>query len=231
MRKLIIIILALVLAACSAAPAAQTQQPVAAPPQDTQTAVVVVITATSGPTEAPATPLPTYTALPTYTVPPEPTQAPTQQPAAAAPTDTAAAPAPTQAAAAGGPIPVDDKLGAGFFVNMTRSRNDLSLRCQINKQMTFTVKATTDTIKSVDLWYRFEDRATGAVFEWTNYGRMVPDLAGNFSITISGDQTNPNFRKPNSFFDYQFVGYNPTGVVGRSEKIEKQVTFTFDCPQ
>ncbi len=230
MRKLIIIILALVLAACSAAPAAQTQQPVAAPPQDTQTAVVVVITATSGPTEAPATPLPTYTALPTYTVPPEPTQAPaTQAPAQPAPTEAVAAP--TQAPAAGGPITVDDKLGAGWFTNMTRSRNDFSLRCQLNNQITFSVKTTSDKVKSVDFWYRFEDRATGAVFDWTNLGKMAPDLAGGFSITVSGDQTNPNFRKPNSFFDYQFVAYNPNGVLGRSEKIERQVTFTFDCPQ
>lgn len=229
MRKLIIIFLALVLVACSAPPAptqAPTEPPAPVLPEDTQTAVVVVITATSAPTDEPtATAQPTYTPLPTYTMPPAATEAPAQQPAA---TEAVAA-APTQAAA-GGDIAVDDKLGSGWFTNMTRSRNDFSLRCQLNKEITFKVKVTSDTIKSVDFWYRFEDRATGAVFEWTNLGKMVPDLAGGYSITISGDQTNPNFRKPNSYFDYQFVAYNPTGVIGRSEKIERQVTFTFDCP-
>jgi hypothetical protein len=160
--------------------------------------------------------------------PPPPTQAPAQQ--QPAPTEAVAAP-PTEAApAAGGPITVDDKLGAGWFVSMTRDRNDFSLRCQLNKQITFTVKATSADIKSVDLWYRTQDRSTGAVFSWTNYGRMVPDNTGGFTITLSGDQVNPNFRKPNSWFDYQFVGYNPSGVVGRSEKIEQQISYTFDCP-
>ena len=39
-----------------------------------------------------------------------------------------------------------------------------------------------------------------------------------------------NFRKPNAWFDYQFIGSSQSGVVGRSEKIEQQVTYTFDCP-
>jgi hypothetical protein len=227
MRKLIIIFLALVVVACSAPPA-PTQQPVVAPPEPSQTAVVVVITATNAPTDVvPPTDLPTYTPLPTYTLPAPPTEAPTQ---AQQPAPTQEVAAPTQAPAAGGPITVDDKLGKGWFVGMTRSRNDFSLRCQLNKEITFSVKTTSDDIKSVDLWYRFEDRATGAVFEWTNLGKMIPDLNGGYSITVTGDQTNPNFRKPNSYFDYQFVAYNPNGVIGRSEKIERQVTFTFDCP-
>jgi hypothetical protein len=230
MKRILIIFLALILAACGTTPAAPTQQAVIAPPEPSQTAVVVVITATSAPTDVPTlAPLPTYTALPTYTPPPAPTEAPAQQPQQPAPTEAVAA-APTQAAASGGPIAVDDALGKGWFVNMTRDRNDFSLRCQLNKTITFSVKVTSDDIKSVDLWYRFEDRATGAVFEWTNLGKMVPDLNGSYSITVSGEQTNPNFRKPNSYFDYQFVAYNPTGVIGRSEKIERQVTFTFDCP-
>jgi len=40
-----------------------------------------------------------------------------------------------------------------------------------------------------------------------------------------------NLRKPNVWFDYQFVRLNKTGgVVGRSEKIIQQVSYTFDCP-
>ena len=225
MRKIIIILLALVLAACTAAPATETAAPALAEPTQTPVVIVetVVVAATSAPTEVP--PLPTYTALPTYTPPPAPTDAPAQQP-------TEAVAAPTQAPpdANAGLITVDDKLGKGWFLTMTRDRNDFSLRCQLNKTITFSVKATSPDIKQVDFWYRTEDRATGAIFDWTNFGKMTPNNEGVFTVTISGDQVNPNFRKPNSFFDYQFVGYNATGVVGRSEKIERQVIYTFECP-
>lgn len=227
MKRILIIFLALILVACGVAPAATTQQPVAGQPEPSQTPVVVVITATNAPpTEVPPTEPPPPTEVPPTAVPP--TAVP---PTAAAPTEAVAAPTQAAAPAAGTDlITVDEKLGAGWFVNMTRSRNDFSLRCQLNKELTFNVQVTSDDIRSVDLWYRFEDRATGAIFEWTNFGKMVPDLEGGYTITISGDQTNPNFRKPNSYFDYQFVAYNPNGVIGRSEKIERQVTFTFDCP-
>jgi hypothetical protein len=223
MRKIIIILLALVLAACTAAPATVPAQP---EPSLTPVVIVetVVVAATSAPTEIP--PLPTYTALPTYTPPPAPTDAPAQ----AAPTEAVAAPTDAAPAANAGLITVDDKLGKGWFLNMTRDRNDFSLRCQLNKTITFTVQATSPDIRQVDFWYRTEDRETGAIFDWTNFGKMTPNQEGGFTVTMSGDQVNPNFRKPNSFFDYQFVGYNATGVVGRSEKIERQVTYTFECP-
>lgn len=227
MNRILIIFLALILVGCGVVPAAQTQQPVAAQPEPSQTPVVVVITATN----APATEPPPPTEVPPTEVPPTavpPTEVP---PTAAAPTEAVAAPTQAAAPAAGTDlITVDDKLGKGWFLNMTRSRNDFSLRCQLNKEITFSVQVTSDDIKSVDLWYRFEDRATGAIYDWTNLGKMVPDLNGSYTMTISGEQTNPNFRKPNSYFDYQFVAYNPHGVIGRSEKIERQVTFTFDCP-
>ena len=122
------------------------------------------------------------------------------------------------------------RWAAGWFVSMTRDRNDFSLRCQLNKQITFSVKPNTTDITQVDLYYRIEDRATGAVFDWQNAGRMIPDANGNFMMVFSGDKVNANFRKPNAWFDYQFVGNSNSGVVGRSEKIEKQVTYTFDCP-
>src|SRR5689334_6218264 len=127
MKRIVIIFLALtfVLAACGApAPTAPPsgEQPTAAPPQPTQTAVVVVETVvekvvqtvmvtvipTQVPTEVPSvTPLPppTLTAVPPTQAAPEATQPPVQ----------AAAPANTTS----GLIPVDDALGAGWFVNIT----------------------------------------------------------------------------------------------------------------
>jgi hypothetical protein len=213
-----VIFLALILVACGALPA-PTQAPTSAPPQPTQTAVVVVETVV-------------VTVVPTN-VPPEastatPLPAPTEAPATQPPAPTAEVAPPTEAS--GGPITLDDLLGAGWFVGLTRDRNDFSLRCRSNPEITFSVKPSDPNISNVDFYYRIEDRATGAVFDWQNAGRMIPDASGSFVMVFSGDDVSPNFRKPNAWFDYQFIGTSGSGVVGRSEKIEKQVTYTFDCP-
>ena len=237
MKRFVIMFLVLtfVLAACGApppAPSVDQPTPTQAPPQPTQTAIVVVETVmekvvetvvvtvvpTQVPTEVPSvTPLP----LPTEVSPTQPAPQATQPPAqAVAPADTT-----------GGPISVDDALGAGWFVNLTRDRNDFALRCQLSKEITFSVKPADPNIAQVQFFYRIEDRATGAVFDWQNAGKMLQDAGGNFAIIFSGENVNANFRKPNAWFDYQFVGLSKTGgVVGRSEKIVQQVSYTFDCP-
>jgi hypothetical protein len=126
---------------------------------------------------------------------------------------------------------VDQSLGAGWFTNITLTKNVLSLRCQINKEITFSVKPLDPNIAQVDFYYRIVDRSTGSAFDWQNSGRMPPDTNGNFVLAFSGDDVNANFRKPNAWFDFQFIGLSKSGgVVGRSEKIEQQVTYTFDCP-
>ena len=225
----LVIFLAMILVAC-AAPAPTAVQPTAAPPEPTQTAVIVVETVvekvvetvvvtvvpTQPPTEVPsATPQP----LPTDVPPTQAAAQPTQPPAQPAPADTS-----------GGLITVDDTLGAGWFTNITRTRNDFALRCQLSKEITFSAKPTDPNITSVDFYYRIGDQSTGAVFDWQNAGRMIRDANGNFNIVFSGDDVHPNFRKPTAWMDYQFIGSSNTGVVGRSEKIEQQVTFTLDCP-
>jgi hypothetical protein len=234
MKRNIIIFLALTLALAACAAPAPTAQPIAtqAPVQPTQTAAVVVETVvekvietvvvtvvpTQLPTEVPSvTPLPPPTEVPPTQAAPAATQPPVQ---AAAPADTT-----------GGLIPVDDALGAGWFVGMTRNRNDFALRCQLSKEINFSVKPADPNITQVQFYYRIEDRATGAVFDWQNAGKMLPDANGNFALAFSGDNVSANFRKPNAWFDYQFVGLSKTGgVVGRSEKIIQQVSYTFDCP-
>jgi hypothetical protein len=90
---------------------------------------------------------------------------------------------------------------------------------------------TDSNITQVDFYYRTQDKATGSVFEWRNGGRMVRDVNGNFVIAFSGEDVNPNYRKPNARREIQFIGSNPTGVVGRSEKIVQQVDYSYDCPQ
>lgn len=235
MKKFFIVFIALVLVACGApvaTPSAEQPTATQAPVQPTQTAIVVVETVvqkvvetvmvtvvpTQVPTEVPSvTPLPPPTEVPPTQAAPQATQPPAQ----------AAAPADTQSSL----IPVDDVLGAGWFVNMTRNRNDFALRCQLSKDITLSVKPADPSITQVQFYYRIEDRATGAVFDWQNAGKMLQDANGNFALVFSGDSVNANFRKPNAWFDYQFVGLSKTGgIVGRSEKIVQQVSYTFDCP-
>ena len=233
MKKFFIVFIALALAACGApAVAPSGEQPTTAPPQPTQTAVVIVETVVEKVVETVVvTVVPTLvlTEVPSVTPLPPPTEVPPTQaaPAATQPPAQVAAPADTT----GGLIPVDDALGAGWFVGMTRDRNDFALRCQLSKEITLSAKPADPNITQVQLYYRIEDRGTGAVFDWQNAGKMLQDANGNFAMIFSGDSVNANFRKPNAWFDYQFVGLSRTGgVVGRSEKIIQQVSYTFDCP-
>lgn len=131
----------------------------------------------------------------------------------------------------GGPVAVDNILSAGWFVNTTGTADALSLRGQLSKVINFSVTPADANITQVNFDYRTQDRATGAVFDWQNAERMFTDATGNFSLVYSGESVNPNFRKANAWFDYQFIGINSSGgVVGRSEKLEQQVAYTLHCP-
>jgi hypothetical protein len=218
MKKIFILFLAVALTACAAPATEQPIQPTVAPPEPTSTPIVIVetVVVTVIPTQAP-TEVPPPTAIPPTAIPP------TQPPA-----PTAEVVVPT---VSGGPVAVDNVLGAGWFVNMTRTADAFSLRCQLSKNITFSVTPTDANITEVNFYYRTQDRATGAVFDWQNAGRMLRDASGNFTLVFSGESVNPNFRKPSAWFDYQFIGIsNSGGVVGRSEKIEQQVSYTLDCP-
>jgi len=223
MKKSVLLLLVLVLTACTSA----TEVPVAAPTEilPTTTPVVlvqtVVVEATLAPTEVPPTQVPPTSAPVVVTVVVEATQAPaTQGPAAAAPTDSGS-----------GLITVDNALGAGWFVDMTRTKSQLSLRCQLYKEITFKVKPTDANITEVQFYYRIQDRSTGSAFDWQNAGRMIAGADGTFSIAFNGEQVNADSRRPNAWLDYQFIGLSRSGgVVGRSEKIEQQITYTFECP-
>lgn len=228
MKQIVILLLAVILAACSSAPAAAPTEPPAptvAEPSPTPVVIVqtVVVEATQAPTEVP--PPTAVPATPTPVVVTVVVEA-TQAVQAAAPTS-----APADTSATSGLITIDQNLGAGWFTNITLTKNVLSLRCQINKEITFSVKPLDPNITEVNFYYRIVDRATGSAFDWQNAGRMPPDANGNFVLAFSGDDVNANFRKPNAWLDFQFIGLSKSGgVVGRSEKIEQQVTYTLDCP-
>jgi hypothetical protein len=184
----------------------------------------VVVEATQAATEVPPTAVPATEVPATpvvVTVVVEPTQAAATQPPAVA----------AQPEAASGLVTVDAVLGAGYFTDMTRNTSQLTLRCQLHKEVTFKVKPLVDTITQVEFYYRIVDRTTGTPFEWRNHGKMIPEADGTFSLLFNGEQVNADSRRPNAWLDYQFVGLSKTGgVVGRTEKIEKQITYTFECP-
>ncbi len=224
MKKLILLSLILVLTACTSATQAPVAAPTDVPPTSTPVVLVqtVVVEATQAPTEVPPT------AVPPTAVPP--TAAPVVVTVVVEPTQAAAAQPPAQPAS-NGLITVDNALGAGYFSDLTRNSSQLSLRCQLYKEIIFKVKPTVNTITQVQFYYRIVDRNTGTAFEWQNFGKMIGEADGTFSLTFSGEQVNADSRRPNAWLDYQFIGLSKTGdVVGRTEKIEKQITYTFECP-
>jgi len=234
MKKIVFMLLAALLAACSSAPAVTpTEPPVPTVVEPSPTPVVVVQTVVVEATQPP-TQVPSPTAEPPTTVPA--TQTPVVvvqtilQTVVVPPTQPVQVVAPT--ATSDGLIRMDPNLGAGWFTDITLTKNTLSLRCQLHKTITFTVKPLDPNIAQVDFYYRIVDRSTGASFDWQNAGRMPPDVNGNFVLAFSGEDVNANFRKLNAWLDFQFVGISRSGgVVGRSEKIEQQVTYTLDCPK
>jgi len=231
MKKFLILSLAVLLAACSSAPtAAPTEPPAPTVEQPSPTPVVIVQTVVVEATQPP-TLVPSPTAEPPTAVPASPTSVVVTVVVEATQPAQAIAPTSVPADTTGGLITVDEILGAGWFTNMTFTKNALSLRCQLNRQITFSVKPLDANIAQVDFYYRIVDRSTGSAFDWQNAGRMPPDASGSFVRVFSGEDVNANFRKPNAWLDFQFIGMSRTGgVVGRSEKIEQQVTYTLDCP-
>ena len=226
MKKFVIVLLAVILAACSSAPTAvPTEPPAPTVVESSPTPVVVVQTvvveATQAPTEVPPTEVPPTQVPPTPVVVTVVVEASQQ----------AVAPTTAPVNSGNGLITIDNNLGAGWFSDITLTKNILSLRCQLNHEITFSVKPLDANITEVNFYYRIQDRATGSVFDWQNAGRMFPDTNGNFTLAFKGEDVGANFRKPNAWLDFQFVGLSRSGgVVGRSEKIEQQVSYTFDCP-
>ncbi|NOZ00147.1 MAG: hypothetical protein GXP40_13250 [Chloroflexi bacterium] len=208
MKKILFLLFAVVLSACGAvAPV----QPTAAPP--VVITVLVPVEVTQPP--PPASP----TAIPTE--PPAPT--PTQEMPAAVPTNTPEPEVlPTATAQSG--------VGGTVFTNVSRSADKFSLNC-LPTEITFSLTSVDPYITEVDLYYRMEDQLSGEISTWSNAGKMEPDGNGNYSIVFTALDVNPDLRYENGWLDYQFVGTNKYGdVVGRSQKIVKEVVFTRHCP-
>jgi hypothetical protein len=218
MKKLLIVLLAFTLASCSAL--APVPQPTSVPPpaQVVVQTVVVMIT----PTPLPPTPIPSVTLAPTST-PLPPTDVPASVP-------TTAAQPTAGSTSTGGPLTLPNTSGGGVFINMSVSGDYFSLRCY-PKELTFNVTAADLHIVSVEFYYRIQDKNSVDISDWINGGLMEPDKQGNFSFVLKAESINPDWRRTQTSYDFQFIGVNKTGeVVGRTERIIKLINYSNDCP-
>lgn len=224
MKKTIIFILAVVLTACSSAPVtAPVEQAAPAVVEPTQTPVVIVQTVVVESTPVPVEVQPTAeppTAAPIIVNVVVPTSAPVDTGA-----NTNASPDPNA------PITLDSALGGGVFTNMTMSSNALTLRC-FPREITFNVTTPNIDVVDVVFYYRTVDLKRLYPSEWKAFGKkMTANGGGNFTLTFTGENVDPNLRIDGSWLDFQFVGLNKGGsVVDRSEKIQELVKYTFECP-
>ena len=212
MKRLCLVLLAVLLGACSAAPTQAPVQPVAQEP--------VVVTVVVQPTQAPPEPVVVTVVVPASPIPPTEAPPPTAIPAAT-----------TGAQTTGGPIPIDDILGKGVFINMTMSGNEFSLRC-LPRDITFNITSNLQDIVDAELDYRIVDQPKALYYsEWKRAGVMEKDKKGNFWVTFSGEDVDSSLRLDFAWFEFQFIGLNKGGgVVDRTQKIEKLVTYRIDCP-
>ena len=198
------LVLALVLTACAA-----------------PTPVTIIITAvppTTEPVMATDVPAPTDKPAPTD----EPVVAPTDTLEPAAPTDT---PKP-------GVAPTNTQRSAvSVFTDITRDVDAFSLRCN-PVQLNFSITSINPAITGVIIYYRVYDKNLTLDPPIMIAGpNMVGDKKGHFTLEFKATDVKDDMRIANGWFEYQFVGLNKSGnVVGRTEKIVKQVTFTLDCP-
>jgi hypothetical protein len=236
MKKVLLFLLVFLLAACGTTPTQPVQPtpiiatvlvPVSAPTE------AIVPTAVSLPTQAP-TEVPTLapTAVPPTAVPPTAVPPTAVPPTAQVIVVTATnAPVSSGLATTGAPISIDNNLGKGVFINITMSSDSLTLRCS-PREITFNIKANLPEITEALLYYRIVDNPAGLYpSEWQNAGKLKGDGNGNFTIIFSGSDVNENLRLDKAWLDVQFVGLNKGGgVVDRTQKIERLITYRKDCP-
>ncbi|MCQ3936284.1 MAG: hypothetical protein DPW18_04470 [Chloroflexi bacterium] len=227
MKKVLLLTLALLLAGCGVVQPAQQVQPTPV----IQTVVVTVIP----PTEAVP---PTSISLPTQAPTDVPTLAPTATLEPTATPQPTATTGDTSGTGSSGsdsglkPVNVDNVLGKGVFTNIVISNELLTLRC-FPREIEFTMTANLPEITRAEMYYRIVDQPSALYpSEWQLVGNLGTDGKGNFFITFSGEDINPNFRGlEKAWIDFQFIGINKGGgVVGRTEKIERLVEYSKECP-
>lgn len=208
MKRILPVVLALTLSACSVVVPAQ---PTPVPPQPTQPpppTPIVVTVVVEQPVVVTATPMPVMPSPTQEVAPPEPTATPM-------PVDT----------------PTPEGVSSGIFVNITRSTDRISLRCPPS-EVTFNLSVTDTYVTAVEFYYRMEDKVSSEISEWKHAGSMQDLGDGNYTFTFQALDVHPDLRPREGWLDYQFVAVNKYGdVVGRSEKFNRLIVYTIDCPQ
>ncbi len=219
MRKILFITLALMLAACGVVQPVQQELP---------TPILATVLVTIIP--------------PTEVVPPTaislPTQAPTEVPTLAA-TETpvptlvpAATITPSGQASDLTPVNVDNLLGKGVFVNITFSSDRITLNCY-PREFQISMTAIHPDVTRAEMFYRvLEAPLYFRYSDWYLVGNLETDGKGNFFTTFKATDITADWRGlDQAIIEFQFAGINKGGgVVDRTQKIEKLVTYYKNCP-
>lgn len=223
MRKIVFLSLAFLLAACGVVQPVQQQEP---PAPVIATVLVTVVPLTE---IAPPTPIPLPTLGPTEIPTTLPADAP--QPTPAPPTSSPPASSSAQTSDLT-PVYVDNILGKGVFADITFTSDRITLNCY-PREFEITMRAIHPDVTRAEMFYRvLEMPSMFRYSDWYLVGNMIPDGKGNFSITFKATDINPDWRGlDRAFIEFQFAGVNRGGgVVDRTQKIEKLVTYYKNCP-
>ncbi len=223
MRKILFLTLALMLAGCGVVQPVQQEQPTPV----IATVLVTVIppteaappTAIQLPTQAP-TEIPTL--APTATL--EPTALP--QPISQPPNSSAGASDLT-------PVHVSNILGKGVFADITFSSDRITLNCY-PREFEITMRAIHPDVTRAEMFYRVLEAPTYFRYsDWYLVGNLNTDGKGNFFITFKATDIIGDWRVlDEGIVEFQFAGINKGGgVVDRTQKIEKMVTYYKNCPE
>lgn len=224
MKKALTLTLALLLTACGVVQPA-TQEVLPTP--IVQTVVVVATAEATQPLPPTAISLPTQG--PTNTAVPE--ASPTAVPPTAVP-PTAESVSVAATASDLTVVHVDNILGKGVFADITFSSDRLTLNCY-PREMTITMRALHPDVTRAEMFYRMVEVPSYFRYsDWYLVGNMDSDGAGNFSIVLKATDLTPDWRSlDKAVIEFQFAGVNKGGgVVDRTQKIEKMVTYYKACP-
>lgn len=219
MRKILLILLALLLASCGVAQPVQQEQPTPI--------IATVLVTVIAPTEVvPPTAIP----LPTQAATEVPTRAPTETLApTVAPATTAVSAVPTSDLT---PVHVDNILGKGVFANITFSSDRITLRCY-PREIEIRMTAIHPDVTRAEMFYRVLEAPTFFRYsDWFLVGNLSTDGKGNYYITFKATDITADWRGlDQAVIEFQFAGVNKGGgVVDRTQKIEKLVTYYKNCP-
>ncbi|MBL8049759.1 MAG: hypothetical protein JNM46_00930 [Anaerolineales bacterium] len=220
MKKILLISLSILLAACGVVQPVQQELPTPM----IQTVVVTVI----APTEiVPPTAVPTDvpTEVPTLVPTLVPVDTPTLAPTAEASTSSNSSSDLT-------PVLVDNIFGKGIFADIKFSSDRITLNCY-PREFEITMRGIHPDVTRAEMFYRvLEAPSFFRYSDWYLLGNMNTDGKGNFFITFKATDIKDDWRAlDQAVIEFQFAGVNKGGgVVDRTQKIEKLVTYYKNCP-